>query len=221
MAADTEISLLNRVSTPSKVTHKTWSLQVAELEEGGDKGGDQEVEIPCVRFMPPESGIPSPQLKSFEDKSPTIQEVTGTQSDPAQLNLSLDASQMSVRSTDTTLEYFDAPLLGELEGDEDGVTAAKDESVVTTNIPIQAEKEEPEKTSAASEEIPVMTSEDAEREEEEAKKKEISEQLKTGLEQEAKNEELVPIEMLDEQDPDLSTKQHAEQGNAAKNIQGN
>lgn len=229
MAVDDEISLLTRVSTPSKATHKSWSLQVAELEEGGNKGDDKEVEIPCVRFMPPEGGIPSPQLKCFEDKSPTIHKVSveGTQSDAAQpqLNLSLDASQMSVRSTDTTLEYFDAPLSGEQEGEEDGVTAAKDENVVTINITVQAETGEPEKTSPTSEEIPLMTSEDVEREEvEEAKEEEISEVLETGLEQETTNEEMVPPEMLHEQDPDLSTRQDAtlaDQGNASENIQGN
>lgn len=220
MAADNEISLLTRVSTPSKATHKTWSLQVAGLEEGGNKGGDKEEEIPCVRFMPPEGGIPSPQLTCFEE-SPPIHKVSveGTQSDAAQpqLNLSLDASQISVRSKDTTLEYFDAPLSGEQEGEEDGV--------VTINITVQAEKEEPEKTSPASEEIPLMTSEDIEREEvEEAKEEEICEVFETGLEHETTNEETVPPEILDEQDPDLSTKQDAtlaDQGNTSKNIQGN
>lgn len=228
MAADNEISLLTRVSTPSKATHKTWSLQVAELEEGGNKSGDKEEEIPCVRFMPPEGGIPSPQLTCFEE-SPPIHKVSveGTQSDATQpqLNLSLDASQISVRSTDTTLEYFDAPLSGEQEGEEDGVTAVKDDNVVTINITVQAEKEEPEKPSPASEEIPLMTSEDIEREAvEEAKEEEISEVFETGLEHETTNEETVPPEILDEQDPDLSTKQDAtlaDQGNTSKNIQGN
>lgn len=229
MAADNEITLLTRVSTPSKATHKTWSLQVAELEEGGKKGGDKEVEIPCVKFTPPEGGIPSQQLQCFEDKSSTIHKVSveGTQSDAVQpqLNLSLDTSQMSLRSTDTTLEYFDAPLSGEQEGEEDGVTAVKDESVVTINITVQAEKEEPEKTSAASEDIPLVTSEDVEREKvEEAKEEDISELLETSLEQGTTSEETVPPEILDEQDPDLSTKQDAtlaDQGNGAKNIQGN
>lgn len=229
MAADNEISLLTRDSTPSKATDKTWSLQVAELEEGGNKGGDKEVEIPCVRFSPPEGGIPSPQLQCFEGKLPTIHKVSVecTQSDAAQpqLTLSLDTSQMSVRSTDTTLEYFDAPLSREQEGEENGVTPVKDESVATINITVQAEKEEPEKTSPASEEIPLMTSEDVEREEvEEAKEEDISELLETSLEQETTSEETVPPEILDEQDSDLSTKQDASfayQGNASKNSQGN
>lgn len=228
MAADSEISLLTRVSTPSKATHKTWSLQVPEIEEDGNEGGDKEEEIPCVRLMPPEGGIASPQLKCFEDTSPTLYQVDaeGTQSDAAlpQLNLSLDASQMSFRSADATLEYFDTPLPGEQEGEEDGVTAEDDDNVVTINITVQAEEEEPEKTAPASEEIPQMTLEDVEGGEvEEAMEEEISEVLEAGLEQGTTNEEMVPPEMVDEQDPDLSTKQDAtlaDQDNASENLQG-
>lgn len=225
MVGDNEISLLTRVSTPSKATHKTWSLQVAELEEGGDK----DVELPCVRFMSPEGGITSPQLNCFEDKSPSIHKasVEGAKSAAAQpqLNLSLDASQMAVHSAETTLEYSNAPLSGEQEGEEDGVTGVKDENVVTINITVLAEKEEPEKTSPASEEIPLTASDDVEREEgEEAKKEEISELLEIGLEDKTTNEETVPPDMVDQQDPDLSTKPDAafaDRGNASKNLQGN
>lgn len=229
MAADSEISLLTRVSTPSKTTHKTWSLQDPEIEDDGNEGGAKEEETPCVRFVPPEGGIPSPQLTCFEDKSPTPHQgdVEGTQSDSAQpqLNLSLDASQVSACSMDNTLEYFDAPLSGEQEGEEGGATAADDDdNVVTINISVQAGKEEPEKTSPAPEEIPPVPSENVEREElEEAMEGDISELLEAGLEQEATNEEMVPPEMVDEQDPDLNTEQDAalaDQDNASKNIQG-
>lgn len=228
MAADSEISLLTRVSTPSKTTHKTWSLQDPEIEEDGNEGGAKEEETPCVRFIPPEGGVPSPQLTCFEDKSPTpLQgDVEGTQSDSAQpqLNLSLNASQMSVCSMDNTLEYFDAPLSGEQEGEVGGATAAHDDDVVTINISVQAEKEEPEKTSPAPEEIPLVTSENVEGEDiEEAMEGDISELLEAGLEQEATNEEMVPPEMVDEQDPDLSTNLDAalaDQDDASKDIQG-
>lgn len=214
MAADDEISLLTRVSTPSKATHKTWSFQ-----EGANQVGDKEVEIPSARFMPPEGLNPSPQLQCFEDRSPTVHKVSvdGTQSDAAQprLHLSLDASQTSVRSTDTTLEYFDAPLSGE----EDGATAAKDEDLVTVNITAQSQMGEPEKTSAASEEIP-PTREEVE----EANEEEISEVVETALEQETTNEETAPPEMSDEPDPDLGPKPDAslaDQGNASEEVQGN
>uniref|UniRef100_H2SJT6 AT hook containing transcription factor 1 n=1 Tax=Takifugu rubripes TaxID=31033 RepID=H2SJT6_TAKRU len=222
--SDNEISLLARVSTPSKPTHTTWSLQAAEHQEGNKDDGDKEVEMPSV-FMPPEGGVPSPQLQCFEEESLTIHKVSAaeTQLDAAQpkLNLSLETSQMTVRSTDTTLEYFDAPLTEEQEGEEDGVTAVKDEEVVTINITVQAEKEEPEKSSPTSDEIPLITSEDVEKEEEEAKEEETSEVLETGLEQETTS---FPSEMMGEQDPDLSTKQDAtlaDQVNISKNIQGN
>lgn len=229
MAADSEINLLTRVSTPSKATHKTWSLPVPEIEEDENEGGAKEEETPCVRFTPPEGGIPSPQLTCFEDTSPTPHQVDveGTQSDSAQpqLNLNLDASQTSVRSMDNTLEYFSTPLSGEQKGEEDGVTAADDDdNVVTINISVQAEKEEPEKTSPAPEEVPLVTSENVETEElEEAMEAEISELIEAGLEQEATNEEMVPPGMVDEQEPDLSTEQDAalaDQDDASKNIQG-
>lgn len=227
MAADNEISLLARVSPTSTPTHKTWSLQAAEHQEGNKEDGDKDMEMPCLRFMPPEGGVPSPQLQCFEEESPTIHKVSTavTLLDAAQpkLNLSLETSQMTVGSTDTTLEYFDAPLSVEQEGEEDGVTAVKDEEVVTINITVQAETEEPEKTSPTSEEIPLITSEDVEgEEEEEAKEEETSEDvLETGLEQETTT---VPSAMMDEQDPDLSREQDAtlaDQVNISKNIQGN
>lgn len=228
MAGDNEISLLSRVSTPSKPTHTTWSLQAAEHQEGNKDDGDKEVEMPSVKFMPPEGSLPPPQLQCFEEESLTIHKVSAaaTQLDAAQpkLNLSLETSQMTVRSTDTTLEYFDAPLTEDQEEEEDGVTAVKDEEVVTINITVQAEKDEPEKSSPTSDEIPLLTSEDVEKkeeEEEETKEEETSEVLETGLEQETTP---FPSEMMDEQDPDLSTKQDAtlaDQVNTSKNIQGN
>lgn len=224
MAADDEISLLARVSTPSKATHKTWSLQAAEHQEGGSNEDGDQVEAPCMKFMPLEGGVPSPQLKSSEEESLPVHKVglSGTQPGAAQpqLNLSLDTSETSVRSTDTTLEFFDAPLSAEQEGEEDGATAGRDEEVVTINITVQAEKDEPEKTST-SEETPLITS-DVEREEEEAAKEEepSEEVLETGPEQETTT---VPSEPMDEQDPDLSTRQDAtlaDQGDASEDIQG-
>lgn len=225
MAADNEISLLARVSTPSKPIHTTWSLQAAEHQEGNKDDGDKEVEMPSVKFMPPEGGVPSPQLQCFEEESLPIHKVSAaatTQLDAAQpkLNLSLETSQMTVCSTDTTLEYFDAPLSGEQEGEEDSVTAVKDEEVVTINITVQAEKDEPEKSSPTSDEIPLITPEDVEKEDDEAQE-ETSEVLETGLEQETTT---FPSEMMDQQYPDLSTKQDAtlaDQVNTSKNIQGN
>lgn len=226
MAADNEISLLTRGSTPSKATRKTWSSPPAEEEEDGD----EEVEKPSVKFMPPEGGIPSPQPRCLESDSSSIHKVTAesrpSASAQAQLSLSFDTSQMSVRSTDTTLEYYDAPLSEEQEGEEGHLD--KDEEVVTMNIKILTEKEEPEeKPSPTTEQTPLLTAEDLEREEEEeAKEEEMFEVMETGLEQVAKNEEEeVQCEKADEQDFELSSKQEdaatLEQEDTSSHNQGN
>ncbi|XP_070787032.1 protein ELYS [Enoplosus armatus] len=200
MAADSEISLLTRGSTPSKATRKTWSSQPAEEEEDGD----EEREQPHVKFLPPEGGIPSPQLRS------SIHEVTAeskpSDATQARLSLSFDTSQASVRSTDTTLEYYDA----EQEAEEGHTATEKDEEVVTMNIKGLTEKEEPEETpSPTIEQAPLLVSEDSEREEvEEVKEDEIFEDvMEIGLEQEAKNEEEVQSEKEDEQDVESSSEQ--------------
>ncbi|XP_036952683.1 protein ELYS [Acanthopagrus latus] len=199
MAADSEISLLTRGPSLSKVTRKTWSSQFAEEEEEGG----EEVEQPSVKFLPPEGGILSPQLRCFESKSSSIHEIAA-ESQPSdatrsRLSLSFDASHTSVRSTDTTLEFFDAPLSA-AENDE--------EEVVTINTKGLAETEEPEETpSPTTEQTPLLTSEDLEREEEEEKDDETFEDvMETGPEQEAQNEEVQP-EKEDEEDVDSSNKQ--------------
>ncbi|KAM8762329.1 uncharacterized protein ahctf1 isoform 3-T4 [Acanthopagrus schlegelii] len=199
MAADSEISLLTRGPSLSKATRKTWSSQLAE----GEEEGDEEVEQPSVKFLPPEGGILSPQLRCFESKSSSIHEVAAESqpSDATQsrLSLSFDASHTSVRSTDTTLEFFDAPLSA-AENDE--------EEVVTINTKGLAETEEPQETpSPTTEQTPLLTSEDLEREEEEEKDDETFEDvMETGPEQEAQNEEVQP-EKEDEEDVDSSNKQ--------------
>ncbi|XP_075965904.1 uncharacterized protein ahctf1 isoform X2 [Anarhichas minor] len=193
MAADSEISLLTRGPMLSKVTHKTWSSQPAEEEENGDELEEQ----PCVKFLPLEGGIPSPQLRCFESESSSIHEASPETQ--AQLILSFDSSQISVRSTDTTLEYYDAPLPDMSEDQEvkQGHTATeKEEEVVTVNI-----KELEEKTSPTTEETPLLTSEDIERGEEEVKEDETIEGVvEIGLEEEMKNKENVQSKEQDKQD---------------------
>lgn len=190
MAADSEISLLTRGSKLFKATCKTWSSQPAEEEEEEQEDGDKEVEQPSVKFLPPEGGIPSPLLRSFESEPSSIHaaDVETKPSDATQerLSLSFNTSQMSVRSTDTTLEYYDAPLSEEQTGEE-GHTA---EEVVTINIKGLAEKEEPEvKPSPNTEQTALLTTEDPELEEET-----FEDVMEIGLEQEAKNEEEVQTE---------------------------
>lgn len=179
MAADSEISLLTRGPTLSKATRKTWSSQLAEEEEDG---GEQ----PRVKFSPPEGGIPSPQLRCFESESSSLHEVAAerrpSDATQAQLNLSFDTSQVSVRSTDTTLEYYDAPLSEEQEAVEGHTATVKDEEEVTVNVKGLTEKEEAEEA--------LLASEDLERNEEGVKDDEIFEEvMETSLEQEAKKEQ--------------------------------
>lgn len=206
MAADSEISLLTRGSI-SKATHKTWSSQPAEEEEDGD----EEEEQPRVKFLPPEGGIPSPQLRCFESESSSIHEVAAetrhSDATQARLSLSFNTSQTSVRSTDTTLEYYDAPLPGlseEQEGEEGRVAAEKEDEVVTVNIKGLNETREPEEEpSPTTEESPPLTSEDVEKEEEEEEAKEeetFEDVMEIGLEEEAKNEEEVQSKVEDEKE---------------------
>lgn len=217
MAADSEISLLTRGSTPSKATCKTWSSQPVEEEVEGD----EEVEKPSVTFMPPEGGVPSPQLACFDTESSSIHKVS-TESRPAgeaqpQLNLSFDASQTSVRSTDTTQEYYDATLPEEQEGEE----------VVTKDVKSLTETEEPEEQpSPTTEQTALLTTEDLEGDkEDEAKEEETFEVMETGLEQEAEDAEDALCENVPEQEAVLTSKQEdaetLDQEDTAAHSQGN
>lgn len=204
MAADSEISLLTRGSTLSKATHKTWSLKPAEEEEDGDEEGEQ----PCVKFLPPEGGIPSPQLRCSESESSSTHEVTEetrpSDATQAGISLSFDTSHTSVQSTDVTLEYYDAPLSEDQEGEEVHTETEKEDEVVIVNFKSQTEEEEPEQT----EQSPLMTPEDAQTDDQELKEEETFEDvMEIGLEQEDKNEEEVQSKKEDEQDVESSSKQ--------------
>ncbi|KAG7274274.1 hypothetical protein CRUP_037201, partial [Coryphaenoides rupestris] len=108
MAADSEISLLTRGSPlPSSLKH--WTSQSPEREEEPP---------PRVKFMPPAGGIPSPVLLGSESDSSSVQGVPETKSSltlppcslPGRLSLGLETSLTSVQSSDSTLEFHDAPL---------------------------------------------------------------------------------------------------------------
>ncbi|XP_042070113.1 protein ELYS isoform X1 [Haplochromis burtoni] len=215
MAADSEISRLTRSSALSKATRKTWSLQPAEEEEDGDEEGEQ----PRVKFLPPEGGISSPQLKRSESELSSALEGAAEQkqSDATQTHLSfnLDTSTTSVRSTDTTLEYFDAPLsINNEEKDGHVSTEKDDDDVVTVNVKFLAEKE-PAATaevmaSPATEQTLPLTSEDSEKEEDEVREENTPEDvMEVDLDQEAKTEEEIQSNKEDDLDVESSTKQDA------------
>uniref|UniRef100_A0AAX7T372 AT hook containing transcription factor 1 n=1 Tax=Astatotilapia calliptera TaxID=8154 RepID=A0AAX7T372_ASTCA len=230
MAADSEISRLTRSSALSKATRKTWSLQPAEEEEDGDEEGEQ----PHVKFLPSEGGIPS-QLKRSESELSSALEGAAEQkqSDATQTHLSfnLDTSTTSVRSTDTTLEYFDAPLSINNEEKDGHVSTEKDDDddVVTVNVKFLAEKE-PAATaevmaSPATEQTLPLTSEDSEKEEDDVREENTPEDvMEVDLDQEAKTEEEIQSNKEDDLDVESSTKQDAaivDQNETSIHLQGN
>lgn len=142
MAADSEI---NQLSRGSKATRKTWSSRRPEEE---DEEEDEEGQHPRVKFGPPEGGVPSPQLRRSESEPSSTQE-EGNPSAASQINISVnfDTSLMSVQSTDTTLEYYDAPLSEDpqpAQGHIPGEEEEEEEDVVTLNI--RSVSDEPEQT---------------------------------------------------------------------------
>uniref|UniRef100_A0A8C9Y720 AT-hook containing transcription factor 1 n=1 Tax=Sander lucioperca TaxID=283035 RepID=A0A8C9Y720_SANLU len=147
-----------------------------------------------------------------------------------QLNLSFDTSQISVRSTDTTLEYYDAHLPGfseDQEGEEGHTATEKEEEVVTVNIKVPTENQEPEeKPLPTTEQTPLLTSEDIERVEEEVKEDETFEDVKEiALKEETNSMEEVQSKEEDEQDVESSSKHENAatlyQEEMSSHIQGN
>ncbi|KAM6943618.1 protein ELYS [Xenentodon cancila] len=204
VAADSEISLLTRGSPLSKVTRKTWSS--AEEEDGNEEG-----EQLRVKSMPPEGAIPSPQLRCSESETSSTHEVPAetnpSNTNRAHLSLSLDTSDVSVRSTDTTQEYYDAPASEDREG-EDG----DEDDVVTFNIKPLTENDEPEEKPEETTKPTVhLTLEDAEKKEEVVEEGESFEDvMESGLEQGPTNEEEEPAsERKDEPDIESSRQQEA------------
>ncbi|XP_076011542.1 uncharacterized protein ahctf1 isoform X2 [Genypterus blacodes] len=154
MAAEGEISLL------STTTRQTWSPQpeVEEEEEEGEEEEDADGEgEEHVKFLPPEGGIPSPQLRGSESESsftqetetgPSALEIQDTM--PAQVSLGLETSQTPVHSTDTTLEFYDASAS---EREDEHRATESDEDVVVINIKAPPENEQTEKKDLAQEDL--------------------------------------------------------------------
>nr|XP_061796461.1 protein ELYS-like [Nerophis lumbriciformis] len=160
MVSESEINPLTKGIDISH-TRKSWSAQLDE---------DEEAEPPRVKFMPPEGGIPSPQLRcSMRELSPIHKaEISSKPHDTtqAQLILSFDASQTSFRSTDTTLEYYDAPLSFDHQGDGETINSKEGNDVV-----VDLEDESRQNSIPASEPAPLeILSKDKDQELKENKK---------------------------------------------------
>ncbi|XP_038147015.1 protein ELYS isoform X1 [Cyprinodon tularosa] len=131
MAAESEISQLSK---GSKATNKSWSLRTAKEEDG------EEGQHPRVKFLPPEGGFTSPQLRCSGSEPSPIQ-AEAPEGSQAHASVNLDTSQTSVQSVDTTLEYYDAPLSVDPKGAKRLTFAEDDDDVVTFNIKPVTEKE--------------------------------------------------------------------------------
>uniref|UniRef100_A0A8C6L7U7 AT hook containing transcription factor 1 n=1 Tax=Nothobranchius furzeri TaxID=105023 RepID=A0A8C6L7U7_NOTFU len=147
----------------SKETRITFTedTEAPEVEKGNrwtngvrPKDGRDEEQLPQVKFLSPDRGVPSSERRCSERN----QEVAADAA-RAHLNLSFDSSQVSIRSTDTTLEFYDAPLSEdhrEDSGDDDGV--------VTINIKRLTETKPEENPGANVEQSLRLPSEDEEKE---------------------------------------------------------
>ncbi|XP_047436252.1 protein ELYS isoform X2 [Mugil cephalus] len=200
MAADSEISLLTKGSTVSKAARKTWSSQPAEEEDVGDEDREE----PRVKILPPEGGISSPQLRCSESESSSVHGETKPSDTPqGRLVLSFDTSLASVRSTDTTLEYYDAP-----EQEEGQSATEKDEDIVTLNFKSQNEKEETvEKLPSTDDQSDHQTTDDAEKEKEGREDETFEDVMEFSLEPSAENEDKVQSEKEDDQNIEISGEQ--------------
>uniref|UniRef100_A0A8C7FXE1 AT hook containing transcription factor 1 n=1 Tax=Oncorhynchus kisutch TaxID=8019 RepID=A0A8C7FXE1_ONCKI len=104
------ISLLTRGSPLSKAGPEAWTSHSADYDEEGQ----EEVKVTHVKFLQPPVREPSPERGESESGSSVV--VTALPSTlPGRLSLGLETSQASVLSTDTTLEFHDAPLPEDLE----------------------------------------------------------------------------------------------------------
>uniref|UniRef100_A0A3B5LZ55 Uncharacterized protein n=1 Tax=Xiphophorus couchianus TaxID=32473 RepID=A0A3B5LZ55_9TELE len=137
-AKESRITFIEEGETPETEKGIRWT--------NGEE--DEEGQHPRVKFRPPEGGVPSPQLRRSENEPSSTQE-EGNPSAASQINISVnfDTSLMSVQSTDTTLEYYDAPLSEDpqrAQGHIPGEEEEEEDDVVTLNI--RSVSDEPEQT---------------------------------------------------------------------------
>lgn len=153
-AADNEISLLARGALLSKAARKSWSSHEEE-EDVQEEEPQSNLEL-----LPPKGGRSSLHLSV--SNPPSVHD--DSEETKPQLVSSFETSEMSVRSTDTTLEFYDAPLSEEQENkdeeDDDGIVSIKapveEESTpqsVLTSAQVEPEAVEPEQEVPEEEEL--------------------------------------------------------------------
>ncbi|CAL9701688.1 unnamed protein product [Knipowitschia caucasica] len=127
-ASDDEIRLLTRGALLSKATRKSWSSQ-AEDEEVERQEEEDVHEKPLSDEMTggsvsPHQSVSNPPSEHYDTEE--------TRTSGAQLVLSFETSHTSVRSADTTLEFYDAPLAEESEDDK---YVDRDNGIVSSETP--------------------------------------------------------------------------------------
>uniref|UniRef100_A0A3Q3N544 AT hook containing transcription factor 1 n=1 Tax=Mastacembelus armatus TaxID=205130 RepID=A0A3Q3N544_9TELE len=155
----------------------------------------------------------TPPLRSKESRITFIKEEESPETEKnatgAFVGLIFDSSLASVRSTDTTLEYYDAPLSEDQEREEGHTVQEEVEEVVTLNIRAVTEKEDPEKMSSpTTKQSPILTSVDGEKEEEAEEDKTFEDGM-LSLKGEAKYKEQVQSKNEHEQDDESNKPEDA------------
>ncbi|KAJ7988971.1 hypothetical protein DPEC_G00314720 [Dallia pectoralis] len=121
IASEKEISSLTRGSTLPKAGLKAWISQPFDDEDKKQEEEEEGEQMTHVKFLRPPACEPLPETGESESGS-SVQEVVVVPVFPSllprQLSLGLDTSQASIPSTDTTLEFHDAPLPEVADEDE-------------------------------------------------------------------------------------------------------
>uniref|UniRef100_A0A8C7G048 AT hook containing transcription factor 1 n=1 Tax=Oncorhynchus kisutch TaxID=8019 RepID=A0A8C7G048_ONCKI len=194
IATENEISLLTRGSPLSKAGPEAWTSHSADYDEEGQ----EEVKVTHVKFLQPPVREPSPERGESESGSSVV--VTALPSTlPGRLSLGLETSQASVLSTDTTLEFHDAPLPEDLEMEAlqhpaNEVTDEDDDEVVVnlkTQEVLEAPLSKEEVQPAAANGLTLLLSlEEGQNKDPEVKEEEVSREVE--LDQEVGEMEVSP-----------------------------
>ncbi|XP_041703782.2 protein ELYS [Coregonus clupeaformis] len=197
IATENEISLLTRGSPLSKVGLEAWTSHPDEEEE--------EVKVTHVKFLPPP--VREPPERGESESGSSVQEVTMVTTLPStlpgRLSLGLETSQASVLSTDTTLEFHDAPLPEDLEREEElqqpanEVTDEEEEKEVVVNLKtpavLEAQLSKEEVQPAAANELTLLPSV----EEGQNKDQEVTEEAVNSQEEVAEEEPDQEVEQME------------------------
>uniref|UniRef100_A0A8C5CTT9 AT hook containing transcription factor 1 n=1 Tax=Gadus morhua TaxID=8049 RepID=A0A8C5CTT9_GADMO len=154
-AKESRIAFIERTSSPEmRKGPAPWSNGVRASPGRG--AGET---TPRVTFMPPAGGVPSPQLRGSDSDASSLEELPESRGVlslslppgalPGRLSLGLETSLTSVLSSDSTLEFHDAPLGEDREEEDVLVVSIKtpqdgetEKSVASTDDEEEEEEEE-------------------------------------------------------------------------------